>query len=237
MQVFAHRGSSLDHPENTLEAFEAALAEGATGIETDLRLTRDGVLVLVHDPDLRRTGDDPRRVTGLTALELARVRLSGGGRVPLLADLWDLAAKRVRLNLELKGRGTGQALARFLAARAWDPAQVLVTSSRSAELAAVRAQCPGVPAGPVWSRLGERQRRSLSRSGFAAVSLAAEAFSEGALASCRSHGAELLLWVVNAPEGVLDLARSGVDGVFTDCPGRIRNALGPLASPRGRLVP
>jgi glycerophosphoryl diester phosphodiesterase len=237
VQVFAHRGSSLDHPENTVEAFEAALAEGATGIETDLRLTRDGVLVCLHDPDLRRTGADRRRVTGLTASELARVRLTGGGRVPRLADLWDLAAKRVRLNLELKGRGTGLALAGFLAGRAWDPAQVLVTSSRSAELAAFRAHCPGVPAGPVWTRLGERQRRSLCRSGFAAVSLAVEGFSEPDVASCRSCGAELLLWVVNEPERVLDLVRAGVDGIFTDCPGRIRTALGPLASPRGCLVP
>lgn len=237
MQVFAHRGSSLDHPENTLEAFEAALAEGATGIETDLRLTRDEVLVLLHDPDLRRTGADRRRVADLTVSELARVRLRGGGGVPLLADLWDLASKRVRLNLELKGRGTGSALARFLAGRRWNPEQVLVTSSRSAELAAFRAQCPAVPAGPVWSRLGERQRRSLARSGFAAVSLAVEAFSAPALASCRSHGAELLLWVVNAPARVLDLARAGVDGVFTDCPGPIRNALGLPVPPRGRLVP
>lgn len=237
MQVFAHRGSSLDHPENTLEAFKAALAEGATGIETDLRLTRDGVLVLLHDSDLRRTGGGARRVSRLTASQLGRVRLPGGGRVPALSELWELAADRVRLNLELKGPGTGLALARFLARRAWDPAQVLVTSFRSTELAAFRAQCPGVPAGPVWNRWGKGQLRSLRRGGYAAVSLAAEAFSEPGLESCHQHGSELLLWVVNAPERVLHLADAGVDGVFTDCPGRIVRALGPLASPRGRLVP
>ncbi|MBE0618231.1 MAG: glycerophosphodiester phosphodiesterase, partial [Proteobacteria bacterium] len=74
MEVFAHRGSSEEHPENTLEAFSAALREGATGIETDLRLTRDGVIVLLHDENLGRTAGDPRRVAELSAADLRRVR-------------------------------------------------------------------------------------------------------------------------------------------------------------------
>ncbi|MFU8856273.1 MAG: glycerophosphodiester phosphodiesterase [Deferrisomatales bacterium] len=229
VQVFAHRGSSRDHPENTLEAFAAALAEGAHGLETDLRLTRDGVLVCAHDADLRRTAGSRRRVAELTAAELAAVRVP----VPTLADLWDLAAGRARLNLELKAPGTGEALAWFLAGR---KADVLVTSFHPPELAAFRAGRPGVPVGPVLKRLGGRARRLLEEGEWAAVSLAVGGFRPGDPELCRAHGAELLLWVVNDPEQVLHFARAGVDGVFTDCPGRIVAALSALAPPRGGLV-
>lgn len=234
MQVFAHRGASKDHPENTLEAFAAALAAGATGIETDLRLTRDGVIVLVHDADLLRTAGDPRRVEDLCAEEL---RAATGGRdrgVPTLDDLWDLAAARVRLNLELKAPGVGAALARHLAGRR---GEVLVTSFSLAELEAFRVARPGVPVGPVLERLGTRERTLLARGGYQAVSLAAEAFAEGHPALCREAGAELLLWVVNAAEQVLHLARAGVDGIFTDCPSLVVPALRHLSDRRGRRVP
>ncbi len=57
LQVVAHRGASGAHPENTLQAFEAALADGADALECDVRLTRDGVLVCVHDRRVDRTSD------------------------------------------------------------------------------------------------------------------------------------------------------------------------------------
>ncbi len=234
MQVFAHRGASQDHPENTLEAFSAALAAGATGIETDLRLSRDGTIVLVHDEDLLRTAGDPRRVEDLSAEEL-RAATGGPDRgVPTLDDLWDLAAGRVRLNLELKAPGVGAALARHLAGR---QGEVLVTSFSLEELETFRAARPAVPAGPVLERLGARERALLARGGYQAVSLAVDAFAEGHPALCREAGAELLLWVVNAPERVLHLAGAGVDGIFTDCPSLVVPALRPLLDRRGRRVP
>ena len=69
--VVAHRGSSGTHPEHTLQAYEAALAEGANGLECDVRLTRDGVLVCVHDRKIDRTSNGRGRVS---ALELADLR-------------------------------------------------------------------------------------------------------------------------------------------------------------------
>jgi len=234
VQVFAHRGASLDHPENTLEAFAAALAQGATGIETDLRLTQDGVIVLVHDEDLLRTAGDPRRVADLSAAELRGVVGEAGHPFPTLDELWDLAAARVRLNLEIKAPGGGAALARALAGRR---GEVLVTSFSLEEVEAFRGARPGVPVGLVLERWGEREQALLDRGRYQAVSLAAEAFAPTQVPHCRALGAELLLWVVNNPEQVLHLARAGVDGIFTDCPGRVVTALRPPPHSRGRRVP
>lgn len=72
--VIAHRGGALLAPENTAQAFRAAALAGADAVETDIRLTRDGALVCVHDPDLRRLcGGDPRAVADLDLATLRRL--------------------------------------------------------------------------------------------------------------------------------------------------------------------
>jgi len=71
--VIAHRGASLIAPENTLAAFALAMESGADGIELDVRLSRDGVPVVIHDATLRRTGLRPEAVAKLSAEHLATV--------------------------------------------------------------------------------------------------------------------------------------------------------------------
>ena len=73
MLILAHRGASGYAPENTVAAFDLARRMGATGIETDVRLSRDGVMVLVHDERVDRTTDGHGRVADLTWEELARL--------------------------------------------------------------------------------------------------------------------------------------------------------------------
>jgi glycerophosphoryl diester phosphodiesterase len=71
--VYAHRGGSALRPENTLTAFEHGLALGADGLEFDVQLSRDGVVVVHHDATLERTTDAAGPLNGLTASELERV--------------------------------------------------------------------------------------------------------------------------------------------------------------------
>lgn len=101
-RLFAHRGASEQAPENTLAAFERAVALGASYLETDARLTRDGEVVLLHDADVERTTDGSGRIDELDLAELRRLdaghRFSPDGgrsfpfrgsgvRVPRLAEL------------------------------------------------------------------------------------------------------------------------------------------------------
>jgi glycerophosphoryl diester phosphodiesterase len=71
-QVFGHRGSSAALPEHTVEAYERALAEGVDGLECDVRLSRDGHLVCIHDASINRTSDGRGRVSALTLAQLNR---------------------------------------------------------------------------------------------------------------------------------------------------------------------
>lgn len=106
MMVAAHRGDSYNHFENTMQAFEAAIAAGADMIETDVHLTKDGVLVLMHDDTVNRTSNGDGLISEKTYEEL--LQLNVGNRiepatVPTLEDLLKLLSKHhVLLNLEIK---------------------------------------------------------------------------------------------------------------------------------------
>jgi glycerophosphoryl diester phosphodiesterase len=105
----AHRGGALLWPENSLLAYRNALALGADFLETDVHLTADGHLVVLHDPTLERTTTGRGPVRAVSLADLADVRLKAadgtviGERVPTLMELLDLLApSTARLLLEIK---------------------------------------------------------------------------------------------------------------------------------------
>src|SRR5215813_10685404 len=84
--IIGHRGASAVVPENTMAAFREAIAAGADGIEFDVRLTRDGVPVIIHDDSLRRTSGLSQRIAALTWSRLEQL----GVGVPSLDELFTL---------------------------------------------------------------------------------------------------------------------------------------------------
>ena len=103
--VIAHRGSSGERPENTLPAFERAIEQQADMIETDLHLSRDGVVVIHHDAALERLGVEGE-IRDHLASELAAMNAAPGAEIretlPSLLDLLDGFGQRMQFNLELK---------------------------------------------------------------------------------------------------------------------------------------
>ena len=85
--VIAHRGASAEAPENTLPAFRLGLEQGADALELDVRLSRDGIPVVIHDPTLDRTTDRTGLVAALTFEEISAARAGGSARVPALREV------------------------------------------------------------------------------------------------------------------------------------------------------
>lgn len=101
MKVYAHRGYSAKYPENTLQAFEAALPY-ADGIELDVQLSKDGRLVVIHDETVDRTTDGSGYVKDMTLRQLRALR-SEGERIPTLEEVLALVTSHdVTVNVELK---------------------------------------------------------------------------------------------------------------------------------------
>ena len=104
--IVAHRGASSSHPENTLQSYEAALDAGADVIECDVRVSRDGIAVIMHDEDVGRTTDGEGFVNELTLAELKRLDASKGlgqrSEIPTLREVLELADGRAGINVEIK---------------------------------------------------------------------------------------------------------------------------------------
>ena len=234
--VIGHRGLRREGlVENTLSAFEAAVAEGAEAIELDVRVCGSGEVVVVHDATLERItgGVDGRAVAAMPLDDLARVALPGGARISTLAEVLAFArARRLPVNVEMKRDAPSRtaivrALGRLLAR--WDPAHpVLVSSFDPAMLAGLRLLLPRVPL----AVLVHRTRWHLAHAavafpvGAAAVHLERTLTRPELIAALRARGFVINVWTVNDPGEARDLAALGVDGLITDAPGAVREALG-----------
>jgi len=159
--VVAHRGNRVLRPENTLAAFRLALEEGAQIIETDLRFSRDNVIVLHHDATLDRMTDGSGPVRGKTLAELQalRTRSPKGGaagtlvneQIPTLLDLIELTRGTIPLLLELKdplflNPGHARVLVDLLSATNMLE-RVAVASFHFEHVLAVQAVAPTIPVG------------------------------------------------------------------------------------------
>jgi glycerophosphoryl diester phosphodiesterase len=107
--VIAHRGASGNFPENTLRSIEGAIRIGAKAIEIDVRTTRDGKIVLMHDADVSRTTDGEGRVSDLHLEEIRQLdagRWFGAKfadeRVPLLGEVLEAVEGKAKLCIEVK---------------------------------------------------------------------------------------------------------------------------------------
>lgn len=107
--IVAHRGDRESYPENTLAAFESAIAKGADALELDVFLTRDGALVVHHDYVLGRTMEGSGYIGDFTLAELKKLGTGAwygpdfvGERIPTLTEVLELGRGRVRFELEMR---------------------------------------------------------------------------------------------------------------------------------------
>ncbi len=212
--IVAHRGAWTDAPQNSPEALEAAIALGCDMVELDVRRTRDGRLVVVHDA---RVGGTP--VAELAHEELHE-RLKPGQAAPRLEELLEPAAGRVALDVELKGVDCVEPAMQMLADRL-PPDGYVITSFLDTALAAARRAAPEARTG-LLLHPGRRPRaleRRLSHAGADFVAPHASLARAGLLAWAANRGLESYVWTVNEPRVLRAmLADARVSAVITDRP-------------------
>ncbi|MER8000460.1 glycerophosphodiester phosphodiesterase family protein [Streptomyces sp. NPDC095613] len=253
--VIAHRGASAYAPENTLEAVEAADDLGVDWVENDVQRTKDGRLVVIHDDNLRRTTDvetlypdrAPWKVKDFTAAEIARLDAGSwfgdrwaGARVPTLTRyLRALEANRQKLLLEIKAPelypGIEKEILQVLREEGWlDRDHVrrrLVIQSFSADsVRTVHERRPDVTTGflgtPAVADLPSyaafTDQINPTHTSLTADYVAAAHRLKGA------HGKPLTVstWTVNDAAGAVRVAGFGVDGIITNNPDVVRDAVG-----------
>jgi glycerophosphoryl diester phosphodiesterase len=242
--AMAHRGGAIEHLENTMPAFQACVDLGYRYLETDVRVTVDGVLVAFHDPTLGRVTDRSGRVERLPWSEVAEARI--GGREPILR-LEDLlgAWPDVRFNLDIKAAGVLSSLVRLV--RRMDVAdRICLGSFSDARIAAARRLF-----GPsVCTSLGSRGVAALRLSSYSPraanlvriqagcaqlpLQLGGRALvDERFVAAAHERGLQVHVWTVDDPEDCTAMLDLGVDGIMTDRPAMLRE----LLEKRGEWAP
>lgn len=219
--VISHRTNMGTAPENSLEGIAAALAEAVDGIELDVRASKDGAPMLLHDATLARTLSDGR---SLSALAGAEARALG---VPTLEAALAAVSGRATLYIEVKERGLGQAVAR--AVRAADAAGWCSIWAFDPEVAREsRAALPEVPValnvGPGSSvRYGYGSPiEECARSGFAGISLDHRLVTPELVREAHRRGLLVFSWTVDETAEIEHVLDAGVDGVCGNFPPRIR---------------
>jgi glycerophosphoryl diester phosphodiesterase len=226
-QVIAHRGASAYRPENTLPAYELAVAQDADMIEVDLHLTKDGAIVIAHDAELERIGGHGE-IGDASLAEVRALDAGGGEPVPTLDELLDGFGPRIALNLELKQGSRGayaglpQATVAAVRARGLE-GRTLYSSFYDLVLHELRRADPEARIALLLS--------TRSAEGWVprARALGAEAVNperplvDRALVE-RAHGEGLAVYVFTVdPLAEMErLLALGVDGLFTNVPDRMR---------------
>jgi glycerophosphoryl diester phosphodiesterase len=238
IQIVGHRGAAGVAPENTLPSFEAAWAAGVAWVETDVRLTEDGVPVLLHDATLDRTTTGHGPVSAVTWEELqvvdAGVRFApefAGTRVPRLEELLAAAAGRSGVLIELKAETerAGLLIQRVLeaVAAAGVESWVRLISFEAALLERVARVAPHLATGFIASEAAGLIETA-QRLGCVAVHPRQKALSPALVAAARAAELRVNTWTANAAEQVTAAAEVGVDEITTDFPVMAGQALGSL---------
>ena len=224
MRVIAHRGASGYAPENTAAAFAKAIAMGADAIETDVRLSADGELVLIHDATVTRTTDGRGPVADHTLAELRALDAGrwfsdafAGERVPTLAELIEDVAPRIPVVLESKDRAaTGPTIAAIRAAGIED--RVEVTSFLWPAVVEAKRLAARLPIGFLTPEFDEDIIRRCARRGLAQVCPHVDTLTEE-LASA-AHAADLMVraYGISRREQVDRLFAAGADGATVNWP-------------------
>jgi glycerophosphoryl diester phosphodiesterase len=223
--VIAHRGASWEERENTLAAFERAIALGADYVELDVQAARGGELVVFHDHDLGRLTPLGGPLARRSLAELAEVG------IPTLAEVLELTAGRIGRMVELKSPWRYRrhdVVARTVAALTAD--DVLVSFERSALELARRLR----PALRVLQHVGFGVSIAASSRYAWGVGFNDRLLTERGLARARRLGLATTVYTVNDPRRMRELVAAGVSGIFSDRPDLLRGVVAAATARGGR---
>jgi glycerophosphoryl diester phosphodiesterase len=241
MLLIAHRGSSGVAPENTLTAFHRAVHDGADMIELDVRLSADGVPVVIHDRRLFRTTGIRGKVREWAASDLEELdagswfdRSYAGEGIPRLATVLRLLPAKVGLNVEVKTDGDRrrrammmEKLGNVLSSAAGKRA-LLVSSFDHAFLQRLHRRVPALPLGVLYlgvRDLGRSPVRLARRAGATVFVCSRSQLQARWVRMAHAENIRVLVYGVNIVRHLLLLRDRGVDGVITDEPAQLRRAL------------
>ena len=208
----AHRGDPLRFRENTLPSVASAVTEGADWVEVDVKLTRDGVPVLLHDDTLLRLWRHDRRIDALTWAEVSEL---SDGRIPTLREALEFTRDhRVPLMVDLPRPAEGRAaleLVRSLGCLDWT-----VFTGTPEALAGIRRDAPAARIAMSWESPLPPRAELLRQVRPDYVNQYYRWLTRGRIARLHGRGLKVSTWTVDRPATMAALAAAGVDVIISN---------------------
>jgi len=227
--IYGHRGAKGEAPENTLVSFEQCLQHGVRRCELDLHLSRDGELMVIHDPTLKRTTGRRGKVVQHDADELANYDAREGGPgwktpcpIPRLSELFEKCDFE-HWQLEVKSASRVRAARTVMAIKELAEQhrlldRITVTSSSREVLRALNRLAPEISRGLVAEYNWLDPLKVARQYGCSLLALKWTLCTPERLEKARKQGLHVSVWTVNEPALMRRLADFGVDSLITDYP-------------------
>lgn len=220
--IVGHRGAALVVAENTMASFERAQADGATVVECDVHLSKDGSVIVMHDETIDRTAAATSPLTAgalneLTDDQLATVVLDGNHHVPHLPEL--LAISDLELYVEVKVAEAAAAAARLIhEQRPEHGAHDTVISFVPEALQVVKKEAPHVQLGLLLDYVRDGAWEFMADNEIGWLSCNVEGLTEADMAEARRRGLKVNTWTVNTREQLEKAVALRPDSISTDDP-------------------
>ncbi|MGX5174775.1 glycerophosphodiester phosphodiesterase [Aliikangiella sp. IMCC44653] len=223
MLVFAHRGDSAHHPENTLASFDAALCMNVDGIEIDIRMV-ESELVVFHDRWLQGKTNGRGRISERTLAEIRSLDAGKGQKIPTLWETLALVNGRCLVNIELKSERIVvpvlKQLNRALAKLNFEPNQFLISSFNHHLLQEIKLLDYQWRIAPLTASLPIDYAAFASRLCAYSVHVDLDFVNQPFIDDAHHRGLKVFVYTVDEEDDILDLHRMQVDGIFTNYPTR-----------------
>jgi len=231
VEITAHRGASGHAPENTMAAVKRAIADGTDWVEIDVQETRDGVVVVAHDSDLKKVSGVDTKIWEATAEELRAIDIGSyfapefsGERVPLLEEVLQECKGKAGVNIELKYYGHDQSLEQRVVdiVEANGMADQIVVMSLKAEgIAKIKKLRPDWTVG----LLTAVAAGDLSRAPADFLAVNAKIATPSFIKSAHGRGKQVFTWTVNDRNLMSIMISRGADNLITDYPALAKQVL------------
>lgn len=223
--IIGHRGAAGLAPENTLASFDAAYEAGVGAVELDVYLVEDELIVF-HDDRLERCTNGSGKLQQQSLAYLRSLDAGQQQQIPLLTEVLDRLPAGVGMNIELKGQGTGCAVAERL--QSLPNLDVVVSSFRHTELLNFRTLNQQAPVAPLFHHWPPAPWRVARKLGAWSVNLSAAITTKRRVAKLHRAGYRCYVYTVNDIKLATQLLGYGVNGIFTDRPDLMRDLTLPL---------
>lgn len=223
MKLIGHRGARANDPENTIRSIKTAITCGVDMVEVDVRLSRDGIPVVIHDETVDRTTNGSGSVSEMYAHEICELDAGGGERVPMFDDVLEfMKTADINLIIEIKEIGIQDSVLNSIKNKKMED-NVIISSFFHPSVLHLKRSDTGIKTGVIFSSLPIRAWILAADANADIMFPKLNRTTDDLVRGAHEHGIAVYPWVVNTRDEYLHAAEMEVDGIVSDHPCAVRS--------------